>query len=58
LAAPKRTPAGAIEQRRPHRLSDLTATAEALSRKVEAFFRNLRADPVGARDPRRAAAFG
>jgi methyl-accepting chemotaxis protein len=27
--------------------SDLTATAETLSREVEAFFRNLRADPVG-----------
>lgn len=27
--------------------SDLTATAETLSREVETFFRNLRADPVG-----------
>jgi methyl-accepting chemotaxis protein len=27
--------------------SDLTATAETLSREVEKFFRNLRADPVG-----------
>ena len=26
--------------------SDLTATAETLSREVEAFFRNLRADPT------------
>jgi methyl-accepting chemotaxis protein len=28
--------------------SDLTVTAETLSREVEAFFRNLRADPVAA----------
>jgi methyl-accepting chemotaxis protein len=28
--------------------SDLTATAETLSREVETFFRNLRADPVAA----------
>jgi methyl-accepting chemotaxis protein len=36
--------------------TDLTSTAEILSREVEKFFRNLRADPHGEDAPRSAAA--
>jgi methyl-accepting chemotaxis protein len=33
--------------------SDLTATAETLSREVDKFFRNLRVDPLEQKDKRR-----
>jgi methyl-accepting chemotaxis protein len=38
--------------------TDLTSTAEILSREVEQFFRNLRADPHGEAAPRSTAAAG
>jgi methyl-accepting chemotaxis protein len=38
--------------------TDLTSTAEILSREVEQFFRDLRADPHGEAAPRSAAAAG
>lgn len=38
--------------------TDLTSTAETLSREVEQFFRNLRADPQGEPAPRSVAAAG
>lgn len=38
--------------------TDLTSTAEILSREVEQFFRNLRADPRGEDAPRKVAAAG
>jgi methyl-accepting chemotaxis protein len=38
--------------------TDLTSTAEILSREVEKFFRNLRADPHGEEAPRPIAAAG
>jgi methyl-accepting chemotaxis protein len=38
--------------------TDLTSTAEILSREVEKFFRNLRADPHGEDAPRSVAAAG
>ena len=38
--------------------TDLTSTAETLSREVEQFFRNLRADPHGEAAPRSVAAAG
>jgi methyl-accepting chemotaxis protein len=38
--------------------TDLTSTAETLSREVEQFFRNLRADPHGEATPRSVAAAG